>query len=96
MEEFSVKRRFDHEKLRAFIFRKRANFFGLLAITVISAVSTLVLAMLHSQRTGILVVVTVLLALLCVLQFYKMRSSYRTMPSFRGFRKKKRSLDAQA
>ena len=91
-----MKRRFDHEKLRAFIFRKRANFFGLLAITVISAVATVVLALLHSKRTGILVVVTVLLALLCALQSYKMRSSYRTMPSFRGFRKKKRSQDAQA
>ena len=96
MEEFSVKRRFDHKKLKAFIFRKRANFFGLLAITVISAIATVILALLHSRRTGILVVVTVLLALLCALQSYKMHSSYRTMPSFRGFRKKKRSQDARA
>ena len=91
-----MKKRFDREKLKAFIFRKRANFFGLVAITVISAVATLALFLRRSPRTGILVAVTVLLALLCALQSFKMRSSYRTIPSFRGFRKKRKDQDAKA
>ena len=91
-----MKKRFDREKLKAFIFRRKVNFYGLLAITAVSALSTLALFMRRSPRAGILVAVTVLLALLCGLQSFKIRSSYRTMPSFRGFRKKKRNQDAQA
>ena len=89
-----MKRRFDREKLKAFIIRRKVNFFGLLAITAVSALSTLALWLMHSPRTRILVAVTVLLMLLCALQAYRMRSSYRTMPDFRGFRKKRKQKAA--
>lgn len=91
-----MKHRINKEKIKAFIVRKKANFFGLLAITALSVVVTLLAAMSGFRRTEILAVVSVLLVLLCLLQLYKMRSSYRTMPSFRGFRKKKDNQDAHA
>ena len=95
MEGFWVKKRLNREKLKAFIVRRKANYLGLLTITLVSLIATLVLALRHSRRTGILVVVTVLLLVLCALQTFKMRSSYRTMHSFHGLRKKK-NRDAQA
>ena len=91
-----MKRRLDREKLKAFIVRRLANFYGLIAITLISLIATLALFMRRSPRTGILVVVTLLLLALCALQVFKMRSSYRTIPSFRGSRKKRNEKDAQA
>ena len=90
-----MKKRFNREKLKAFIVRRKANYLGLLTITAVSLIATLALALRHSRRTGILVVVSILLLILCALQTYKMRSSYRTIPSFHGFRKKKKR-DAQA
>ena len=88
-----MKKLMDRERIKAFIFRRKANFFGLLAITALSLVMTLVFALLHSPRTRILIAVSVLLVLLCALQLYRMRSSYRTIPSFRGFRKKRKKPD---
>lgn len=83
----------DRERIKTFIFRRKANFFGLLAITALSLVMTIIFALMGSPRTRILIAVTVLLVLLCALQLYRMRSSYRTIPSFRGFRKKKKDAD---
>lgn len=86
--------RIDREKIRAFVLRKKANLWGLIAITAISIALTVAAALLGFRRTGILVVVSVLLVLLCTLQLYKMRSSYRTMPRFRGFRKRRKQEKA--
>ena len=84
-----MKHRINRERIKAFVLRKKANFFGLLAITALSVVITLLASLSGFRRTGILAVVSVLLVFLCLLQLYKMRSSYRTMHSFRGFRKRK-------
>ena len=91
-----MRHRINRERIKAFILRKKANFFGLLAITALSVIATLLAALFGFHRTEILAIVTVLLILLCLLQLYKMRSSYRTMPSFRGFRKKKNQQDSHA
>lgn len=83
------------EKLKAFILRRKLNAFGLLTITVLSAVITLLCVLTGFAHTDILVIVTILLVLLCFLQAYKLRSSFRTIPSFKGSRKKKRKPSAE-
>lgn len=82
-------RKLNREKLKAFIERRKINSFGLLAITLISAVITLVCALSGFARTDILTLVTIALVVLCVVQMYKMRSSFRTIRSFKGARKRK-------
>lgn len=91
-----MKHHINREKIKAFILRKKVNFFGLMAITALSIIVTLLAALSGFRRTEILAIVSVLLILLCLLQLYKMRSSYRTMPDFRGFRKKKNKQDVHA
>lgn len=91
-----MKHRINREKIKAFVLRKKANYLGLLAITGLSIIVTLLAGLARFHRTDILAVVSVLLVLLCLIQIVKMRSSYRTMPSFRGFRKKKKDQDAHA
>lgn len=76
------------ERLKAFILRRKLNIFGLMAITVISALITLICALTGFARTNLLVIITVLLVLLCFVQGIKMRSSFRTIRSFKGARKK--------
>lgn len=81
----------NRERLKAFILRRRLNAFGLLTITAISAVITIICALTGFDRTDILVVVTALLVLLCFVQAFRMRSSFRTIRSFKGSpRRKKR------
>lgn len=92
-EEDGMKHRIDRERIKAFILRKKANFWGLLMITTVSIVATVVCALIDSPRTGLLAVVTALLVLLCFLQAYRMRSSYRTIRSFRGQRKKRKETE---
>ncbi|MDO5378329.1 MAG: hypothetical protein Q4G52_08345 [Clostridia bacterium] len=87
-------RKFNREKLKAFVERRKINTFGLLAITAISAVITLVCALSGFARTDILTLVTIALILLCMMQMYKMRSSFRTIPSFKGSRKRRPKGDA--
>lgn len=82
-------RKLNREKLKAFIERRKINSFGLLAITLISAVITLVCALSGFARTDILTLVTIALVVLCVVQMYKMRSSFRTIRSFKGARKRR-------
>lgn len=82
-------RKLNREKLKAFIERRKINSFGLLAITLISAVITLVCALSGFARTDILTLVTIALVVLCVIQMYKMRSSFRTIRSFKGARKRR-------
>lgn len=80
----------NRERLKAFILRRKLNAFGLLSITVASVLITLLCALIGFPRTDILAVVTVLLVVLCFVQAFRMRSSFRTIRSFKGSRKKKR------
>ncbi len=73
--------------------RRKINTFGLMAITAVSAVITLTCALLGFARTELLALVTLLLVVLCVVQMYKMRSSFRTIRSFKGARKRKPKED---
>ena len=80
----------NRERLKAFILRRKLNAFGLLSITVASVLITLLCALIGFPRTDILAVVTVLLVVLCFVQAFRMRSSFRTIRSFKSSRKKKR------
>ena len=80
----------NRERLKAFILRRKLNAFGLLFITVASVLITLLCALIGFPRTDILAVVTVLRVVLCFVQAFRMRSSFRTIRSFKGSRKKKR------
>lgn len=84
-------KKFNRERLEAFMLRRKSNMLGLLVLTVCSALITLLCALSGFKRTGILVFVTVLMAALCVIQMYKMRSSFRTIRDFRGMRRKSRA-----
>jgi len=82
----------NRERLKAFLLRRKLNAFGLLIITTLSAVITLICALTGFARTDILVVVTVLLVVLCFIQAWRMRRSFRTIRSFKGSpRRKKRA-----
>lgn len=78
------------ERFKAFILRRKLNAFGLLAITLLSLITTIICALVGFKRTDVLVIVTILLIALCFVQRYKMRSSFRTIKSTRGFRRKKK------
>lgn len=76
------------EKIKAFFIRRKINALGLLVITVMSAVITLLCAITDFARTDLLVVVTILLILLCFLQAFKLKKSFRTIRTSRAIRKK--------
>lgn len=82
---------FNQERLRAFIQRRRINALGLLILTFMSAIMTIICALQGFSRTSILAVITVLLVVLCLIQEIKLRRSYRTIRSFKGSRKKKQA-----
>lgn len=82
-------RKLNRQKLKAFIERRKINTFGLLSITVLSAVITFICALSGFARTDLLTLVTIALIILCIVQMYKMRSSFRTIRSFKGSRKRK-------
>lgn len=82
---------FNRERLRAFIMRRKINALGLLVLTFLSAVITIICAIKGFPRTDILAVVTVLMVVLCLIQEVKLRRSFRTIKSFKGIRKKKKS-----
>lgn len=84
-------RRFNKERLKAFIARRKINALGLSVITAASVLITLFCAMTGFKRTEILVIVTIALIALCLLQAFKNKKAFRTMKSFRGWRKKKTS-----
>ena len=85
------------EKLREFFFRRKINFLTLVTITLLSIVITVacLLTGFIPNRVNILVIVSVLLVLLCCIQAYRMRKSFRTIKAFRGMRKKKRPADEE-
>ena len=82
----------NREKLKAFMLRRRINSFGLFVITVMSALITLVCALtgLSASKLDLLITVTIALVLLCFIQAFKMRKSFRTIRSFKGMRKRKK------
>lgn len=88
--------RINREKIKAFVFRRKSNAYGLLALTVASAVITLLCAFAGFSRTNLLVIITILLVLLCFVQAFKMRSSFRTIHAFKGYRKKKKRRKSDA
>lgn len=84
-------KKFNREKLKDFLLRRRLNFLSLVCVTALSVIVTLLCFIFHliPNRVYILVVVSALLVLLCIIQALRMRSSFRTMKSFRGVRKKR-------
>ena len=85
-----MKKPLNKEKLRAFIQRRQINAVGLLVITLVSAIITVICAFKRFPRTDLLASVTLLLVLLCLVQEVKLRSSFRTLRSFKGFHRRKK------
>lgn len=87
-----MRMRLNKEKLKAFIERRKINFFTLLLITVVSALITLAGALMNisSRKLELMVMVTVAFVILCFIQAFKMRKSFRTIRAFKGKRKKNR------
>ena len=81
---------FKKERLRLFIQRRKINALSLLVITFASAIITIICAIQGFDRTDILAMVTAALVVLCIIQEYKMRRSYRTLHAFKGSPKKKK------
>lgn len=79
--------------LKAFLQRRKINALGLIVITAISAVFTLLGALTGFSRTDILAVITVLMILLCLLQMIRNGRGFRTLHSSKALRKKKRGPD---
>lgn len=81
----------NRERLKAFLLRRKLNAVSLLSITVISILISIFCAVSGFAHTDIILIVTALLVLLCFIQAYKMRRSYRTLRAFKGSpRRKKR------
>lgn len=81
----------NRERLKAFLLRRKLNAVSLLSITVISILISILCAVSGFAHTDIILIVTALLVLLCFIQAYKMRRSYRTLRAFKGSpRRKKR------
>ena len=79
----------NRKRFKEFMLRRKLNAFGLLSVTVISLVITLICAVTHFKRTDVLIIVSFLLVLLCLIQWIKMRRSFRTLKSSKGFRRKR-------
>ena len=63
--------------------------YGETVITAASALITLYCALTGFKRTDVLVFVTIALIVLCLIQAFKNKKAFRTMKSFKGWRKKK-------
>ena len=87
-------RKINRERLKAFIFRRKANALGLSMITAFSAGCTVLSALMGFKRTDVLLAVTVLLALLCLVQAVRMKRSFRTMRTVKSVRRRKEKMDA--
>ncbi|MDO5297810.1 MAG: hypothetical protein Q4F18_00160 [Clostridia bacterium] len=86
----------NREKIKAFLLRRKLNAYGLLVITAVSAVITLLCALAGFARTNLLVIITILLVLLCFVQAFKMRRSFRTIHTFKGHRRKNKHRKSDA
>ena len=82
--------KFNGEKLKTFLYRRRSNTIGLMLITALSIALTLICAFIGFKRTNVLAGVCVLLGLLCAVQYLRVRRSYRTIHAFKGTRKRKK------
>ena len=80
--------------LKAFLQRKRINALGLIVITAVSALFTLLGALKGFARTDVLAVITVLLVILCLVQIVKNGRGFRTLRTAGGLHKKKRDPQA--
>ena len=67
------------QRFKNFILRRKLNVLGLLVITVMSALITLVCAIRGFVYTDILFIVSLLVAL-CFVQSIKLKKSFRTIP----------------
>ena len=68
------------QRFKNFILRRKLNTLGLLVITVMSALITLICALRGFLYTDILFIVTLLLVALCFVQSIKLKKSFRTIP----------------
>ncbi|MBR5287513.1 MAG: hypothetical protein IKU34_02845 [Clostridia bacterium] len=84
-------KRINRKTLGEFFVRRKLNLLSLLSITLLSIVVTVVCLITGfiRERVGILVFVSVMLMILCIIQTFRMKSSFRTMKDFKGKRKKK-------
>ncbi|MGN0775091.1 MAG: hypothetical protein ACI4MM_00290 [Candidatus Ventricola sp.] len=90
-----LKKKINKDVLKAFIQRKKINALGLIVITAISAVCTLLGAVTGFHRTDILAIITMIMVLLCLLQMIKNRRGFRTLRSSKTLRRKKREPKAE-
>lgn len=83
--------RFNKEKLKNFILRRKLNSFGLMSLTVMSILATLICALkgISSRKLDLLVWVTIALIALCFIQAFKMKRRFRTIHAKSLRRKKK-------
>lgn len=84
--------RINRKRLKAFLLRRKLNSFGLLIITLFSLIISILCLLSGFAHTDIILMVTVLLVLLCFVQAYKMRSSFRTIRSFKGSPRRKKHI----
>ena len=90
--------RFNKEKFKAFLLRRRINAFGLFVITLTSALITLICGLrgITAQKLDLLIWVTLALIALCFIQAFKMRKSFKTIRAFKGHRKKNKQPESHA
>ena len=67
------------QRFKNFILRRKLNTLGLLVITLMSGLITIVCAVRGFSHTDILIFVTVLLVILCFVQKVKLRKSFRCL-----------------
>ena len=80
------------DKLREFIQRRRINTIGVFILTLFSLVLTILGALVSFPRTYILAFVTVMLVLLSAVQIIKLRSGFRTIRDFHGYRRRRKHV----
>ena len=68
------------QRFKNFILRRKLNTLGLLVITLMSGLITIVCAVRGFSHTDILIFVTALLVILCFVQKVKLKKSFRTIP----------------
>ena len=74
------------KRFKAFILQRKLNTLGLLVTTLMSAIITLICVLKGFARTDVLVIVTLLLIVLCFIQAFKLKKSFRTIHHFKGSR----------
>ena len=90
--------RFNKEKLKSFMLRRKLNTFGLLTLTLLSALATFIgsLRGISARKLDLLVMVTIAMILLCFIQAFKMRKRFRTLRTKSLHRKKAARISEEA